>query len=204
MLHPPVSTWDEVPGYLLELAHRDLEAGPAPLPSVVAFAGEEPVAIGVLRPFDDGGPVPALIELLALLLPLGVDRIALSLSGRAWSMADPLAPVCDEGDLRQQVLLLVRADARDGSCTVDTELRAILPDEDPAAGWRLSAPLLDGELPDAPLVDALRILLEHRDDLEADASDQALLTQLGRILLLGHALALAPEPTDRLVRSSAA
>jgi hypothetical protein len=204
MLHPPVSTWDEVPGYLLELAHRDLEMAPAPLPSVVAFAGEEPTAIGVLRPFDAGGPVPALIELLALLLPLGVDRIALTLSGRAWSAADPVVPVCEDGDLRQQVLLLVQADVSTGSCTVDTELRAILPDEDPAAGWRLSAPLLDGELPEAPLVDALRILLEHRDDLEAEASDQALLTQLGRILLLGHALALAPAPTDRLVRSSAA
>lgn len=204
MLHPPVSTWDEVPGYLLELAHRDLETAAAPLPSVVAFAGEEPTAIGVLRPFDDGGPVPALIELLALLLPLGVDRLALTLSGRAWSMADPVTPVCEDGDLRQQILVLVQADASTGSCTIDTELRAILPQERPAAGWRLSAPLLDGELPEAPLVDALRILLDHRDDLEEEASDAQLLTQLGRILLLGHALALAPEPTDRLVRSSAA
>ncbi len=204
MQHPPVSTWDEAPGYLLDLAHRDLATAAAPLPSIVAFSGEEPTAIGVLRPFDDGGPVPALIELLALLLPLGVDRLALTLSGRAWSGADPVVPVCEDGDLRQQVLLLIRADASSGSCTVQTELRAILPDDHPTDGWRLSDPLLDGELPEAPLVDALRVLLEHREELESEASDQALLTQLGRILLLGHALALAPEPSDRLVRSSAA
>lgn len=201
---PPVSTWDEVPGYLLEVAHRDLEFSPVPLPSLVAFAGDEPIALGVLRPFDAEGPVPALIELLALLLPLGVDRVGLTLTGRAWSTADPVPPVCDEGDLRQPVLLLVRADASHGPCTVSTELRAILPDEDQPAGWCLTDPLTGDELPEAPLVDALQVLLDHRNDLEGEASERDLVTQLGRILLLGHALALAPEPTDRLVRSTAA
>jgi hypothetical protein len=202
--HPPVSTWDEAPGYLLELANRDLAASPVPLPSVVAFAGDRPMAVGVLRPFDGGGPVPALIELLALLLPLGVDRVALTLTGRAWSAEDPVPPVCDDGDLRQPVLVLVTADASHGPCTLTSELRAIQPDGDAAQGWRLSEALTGDELPEAPLVDALRILLDHRDELEDGTSDQALLTQLGRILLLGHALVLAPEPAERLVRSSAA
>jgi hypothetical protein len=202
--HPPVSTWDEVPGYLLELAHRDLAVSPEPLPSVVAFAGDRPMAVGVLRPFDRGGAVPALIELLALLLPLGVDRLGLTLTGRAWSTEDPVPPVCDDGDLRQPVLVLVTADASHGPCALTCELRAILPDAAAAEGWRLSEELSGDELPEAPLVDALRILLEHRDELEDGTTDQALLTQLGRILLLGHALALAPEPAERLVRSSAA
>ncbi|MFP4234987.1 MAG: hypothetical protein ACLFUG_08665 [Nitriliruptoraceae bacterium] len=208
MLHPPVTSWEEVPGYLLDLAHRDLSTGPDPLPSVVAFAGEDPLAVGVLRPFDQGGPVPALVELLALLLPLGVDRLGLTLSGRAWSFDDPVPPVCEEGDLRQQVLLLVLADASSGPCTVHAELRAIEPADQAAAGWRLSAPLVADEVTDgvaeAPLAHALRVLLDHRGELEEETDDRALVGQLGRILLLGHALALAPEPTERLVRSSAA
>lgn len=199
---PPVSTWEEVPGYLLELAHRDLDLGSEPLPSIAAFAGDEPVAVGVLRPFDRSGPVPPLIELLALLLPLGVDRIGLTLSGRAWSLADPIPAVCEDGDLRPQVLLLLYADASSGACTIDTELRAILPDDEP--GWRLSPPVAAAESPDAPLLDALRVLLDHRGEMEGEVTDHALVGQLGRLLLLGHALALAPEPTDRLVRSSAA
>ncbi|MFU8839181.1 MAG: hypothetical protein ACNA8R_00480 [Nitriliruptoraceae bacterium] len=202
--HPPVSTWDEVPAYLLEVAHRDLGVAPVPLPSLVAFAGDRPIAIGVLRPFDANGPVPALIELLALLLPLGVDRLALTLTGRAWSSEDPVPPVCEDGDLRQPVLVLITADASRGTCALTSELRAILPEDDPSAGWRLGEGLTGDELPEAPLVDALRILLDHRDELTDETSDEALVTQLGRILLLGHALALAPEPTERLVRSSAA
>ena len=201
---PPVSTWDEVPGYLLELAHRDLDVSPVPLPSLVAFAGARPIAIGVLRPFDASGPVPALVELLALLLPLGVDRLALTLTGRAWSTEDPVPPVCEDGDLRQPVLVLVTADATARPCALTSELRAILPDDDPPAGWRLGEVLTAEELPEAPLVDALRILLDHREELTDETSDEALVTQLGRILLLGHALALAPEPAERLVRSSAA
>lgn len=201
---PPVSTWDEVPDYLLDVAHRDLEAGSVPLPSVVAFAGGRPTAVGVLRPLDDRGPVPALVEVLALLLPLGVDRVALSVPGRAWSTADPVAPVCEDGDLRQQVLLLVRADATAGPCEVTTELRAIVADDGSHGGWSLTDPLNGDDVPESALLDALRILLDHREELEGETSDRDLVAQLGRILLLGHALALAPEPTDRLVRSSAA
>lgn len=201
---PPVSTWDEAPAYLLDLALRDLTHDHAPLPSLVAFSGADPVAIGVLRPFDADGPVPALVEVLALLLPLGTDRVALTLPGRAWSTADPIPPVCEDGDLRQQVLVLVQAEASTQGCTVRTQLRAIEPDGTDATGWQLSEPLHEDGFPEAPLIEALRLLLERRDDLRGEATGQALVAQLGRVLLLGHTLALAPEPTERLVRASAA
>lgn len=199
---PPSWTWDDIDDHLLAGARSALHAGSTPLPTIAAFVGEEPVAVGVLRPFDERGPLPAVVELLALLLPCEVDRLALLLPGRAWSLQDPVAPVCDAGDLRARVVVVVRADGLERPCATRTRLLAVAPSEDGDPPALIDAGV-DGTDLEAPVVDALRILLDARDELHADADGAELIAQLGRVLLLGHELALSPQLAERLALASA-
>ena len=199
---PPSCTWEDVEDLLIASAETDLYAGYTPLPTIAAFAGDEVVAFGVLRPFDDGGPVPPLVELLALLLPCEVDRIALLLPGRAWSLADPVPPVCEDGDLRARVAVLIHADGRQRPCVPHTRLLTVAASED-GRGSRLVAAGVDTTEVEAPVVDALRILLDGRAAVVADTDTAELIAQLGRVLLLGHELALSPQLTARLTLASA-
>lgn len=199
---PPPLLWTEIEPFLLDGASHDLAVGVGPLPTLAAAIDEDVVALGVLRPFDDTGPVPALVELLALLLPLGVNRVALRLSGRAWSTLDPIPPVSDSVDLRARVLVLVQADGLPRPCSISTQLHEVQPAAT-APGWTLGAPLVDTEVaPVAPLIEALGILLDRRDELEGDVTGATLIAQLGRVLLLGHELTLAPELAARLTAAS--
>jgi hypothetical protein len=199
---PPLLSWRNVEPFLLDEATQDLATGVGPLPTVAAAIDDEVVALGTLRPFDDTGPVPALVEVLALLLPLGVNRVALRLSGRAWSTLDPIPPVSEAGDLRARVLLLVQADGLSRPCRISSQLHELQP-EPTAQGWTLGAAIAGTEdQPVAPLLEALGILLDRRDELQDDATGAALVAQLGRILLLGHQLALAPELAFRLTAAS--
>lgn len=199
---PPLRTWEQAEAFLLEAAGTDLAAGLSPAPSLVACIDDEPVAIGTLRPFDEEGPVPPLVEVLALLLPLGVNRVALLLAGRAWSTLDPIPPVTEDHDLRARVVVLVQADGVPGPCRLTTQLRE-LERGSPTGGWRLGEPLDDAEeQPIAPLLEALAILIDRRDELDGDTTGNALVAQLGRVLLLGHELALAPRVATPLAHAS--
>ncbi|MFO7959641.1 MAG: hypothetical protein R6U94_01690 [Nitriliruptoraceae bacterium] len=199
---PPLRSWSDVETFLLDDATRDLSVGVGPLPTLAAAIGDEVVALVTLRPFDDTGPVPALVEVLALLLPLGVDRVALRLTGRAWSTLDPIPPVGEDGDLRARVLVLVRADGRPRPCRISSQLHELQP-EPTSQGWTLGAAITDAEeQPAAPLLEALGILLDRRDELQEDMTSATLVAQLGRILLLGHELALAPELAFQLTAAS--
>ena len=199
---PPPPYWHELERFLLEDARRELAAGGFPLPVLAAAVDDEVVALGVLRPCDDTGPVPALVEVLALLLPLGVNRVALRFSGRAWSTLDPIPPVSDDVDLRARVIVLVRADGLDRPCAIATQLHECRPE--PTAPEHALGPAIVTEdaQPVAPLLEALGILLDRRDELVGDASGSALVAQLGRVLLLGHQLTLSPELTERLTDAS--
>jgi len=198
----PPTDWDEVESFLLDGALRELDHGLAPLPALAAFAGEDPVAVGNLRPFEPGEVVPALVEVLALLLPLAVDRLALLLPARAWSTADPIPPVTDGIDLRAPVLVVVRGDGHQQPCTTAATVQELLPPETPDELWELGVPLSPGSGDDDRLAHALTILLDHRDELRSDLTEDTLVQQLGRILLLGHELALGEESTERLTRAS--
>jgi hypothetical protein len=200
---PSLPTWEQAERFLLDLAAGDLEAGTWPRPTLLACIDDEAVAIDTLRPFEEEGPVPALVEVLALLLPLGVNRIALLLPGRAWSTLDPIPPVSGEGDLRARVLLLVQADGMRRPCHLLTRLREL--HEEPGQGrWRIGELVAESsQEPEAPVLDALGILLERRDELRRDTTGSALVAQLGRVLLLGHRLALAPRLAVPLTHASA-
>jgi hypothetical protein len=199
---PPPSDWDDVEGFLLHGALLELDRGFAPMPALAAFSGEDPVAFGNLRPFEPGEVVPALVEVLALLLPLGVDRLALLLPARAWSLRDPIPPVTDEIDLRTPVLVVVRGDGHEQPCATDATVQELLAPAAPEDDWSLGASLAPGSGDDDRLAHALTILLDHRDELRADLGEDTLVQQLGRILLLGHELALAAACTERLTLAS--
>ena len=187
----PDRPWTHAATLLLATAADDLEVGAAPLPTLAAYRGDEPLAITTLRPFGAGELLQALVEVLALLIPLGADRVALSVTGRAWSLDDPITPVDAEVDLRARVLLLTLADAHDGACATRTEIH---PFEQDADGWCFGPPLeLGDHRPESGIDDALASLLDGRGDLVANTTDQMIAAQLGRVLLLGHRLALAPD-----------
>ena len=104
-------TWDDAERFLVAEAERDLADTPMVRPCLLAFRRDEQVAIAFLRDFEKGEYHDAIIELLALVCPLGADRLALSVSGRATSFDDPIPPVVPGiGDMRQRVMVIHFAD----------------------------------------------------------------------------------------------
>jgi hypothetical protein len=181
---------------LLCLLADEVDDGHDLTPTMLVFAGQRPLGLVALRPHAPDDLVTALIEILALLLPLGTDRIVLALPGRAWSTDDPIAPVSDDVDLRQRVVVAVVADAHRGPCRLRVGLHPFDVDEQGRWSWQ---PEVETAGPlDAPVVDALRLLLDHRDDLAGTATGAQITTQFGRVLLLGHEVALAPAGAQAL------
>lgn len=78
---------------------------------LLAHRGDEPLFLALLRLYGHGDHLDPLREALTLATPLGADRVAFCSTGRAWSMDDPVAPVCDDGDLRQRVIVVCQGDA---------------------------------------------------------------------------------------------
>jgi hypothetical protein len=196
-------TFEEAATLLLRLLSEDVEVGRGLASSLLAFAGERPLGLVRLRPHEPGEVVQAMLEVLALLLPLGTDRIVLALPGRAWSSEDPIAPVSDEVDLRQPVVVAVVADAHLGPCDVSTRLHPFEVDDRGRCSWQ-PAVEPDGSL-EAPVVAALQVLLDHRDEVRRTAQPGAqLAAQFGRVLLLGHEVSLAAPIAGTLLAASAA
>lgn len=98
--------WSDQVGVLTQFAKYDLHHGHGIKPILIAFKGEQPLFIAVLRPFDRGEHRDPIIEVGAIAMGLGADRIILSLEALVWSLDDPIPPVCEEGDLRQPVLVI--------------------------------------------------------------------------------------------------
>lgn len=192
--------WDDVESELLDLATLDLLSGADPRPTLTAFIGEQPLAMVGLRPFAPGEALQALIEVLALLLPLGADRLAFATPARAWSTEDPIPAVCDDGDLRQRVLLIVIVDGHGQPCRLTTSVHPFSVTGD-GPGWQ--APLRPDEAPDSPVAAALTVLVDARDDLDDLGDAGKLAAQFGRVLLLGHDVALSDTVAAELVAASA-
>lgn len=182
--------WPERHHFLLAEARQDLEDGAPVRNCLLAFAGEEPLLVAWLRPFAPGAHRAALVEVLALALPLGADRLAVSMPGRMWSLADPIPPVLPGvGDLRQRVVVVEEADA--GSWPIATRTTAY-PYEvggdglprwlEPLAEEGVTGPVA------ALLADALAGGLT--------ASDAELCQQARRVAELGHLVAVAPGVLD--------
>jgi hypothetical protein len=200
---PTNPRFEDAEPFLLCLLADAVEAGHRLAPTLLAFSGERPLGSARLRPHEPGQLATALLEVLALLLPLGADRLVLALPGRAWSLADPIPPVADEADLRQRVVVVVTADAHRRPCRLRTRLHPFDVDERGRCCW---LPQIEpGSPPEAPILAVLRVLLDHRDDVtRAAAPGTRVAAQFGRVLLLGHALSLAPQAAEALLTATAA
>jgi hypothetical protein len=204
--HLPVPTelsFEDAERFLSALVADDLAQGRGLAPTLLAFAGERPLGSVRLRPHGRDGLLAVVLEILALLLPLGTDRIVLALPGRAWSLADPIPPVTEEDDLRQRVVVVVAADAQGGPCRLRTRLHPFTVDGRGRCTW---LPQFEPDGPvDAPVLTALQVLLDRRAAVATTAEPPArIAARFGRVLLLGHELSLAPRTAQALLSASAA
>ncbi len=195
----PTQRWEDVEAFLLAEATRDLERYGSEhglesmRPCVVAYAGDTPLLTAFLRPFPPHGAMTPIIEVLSAAVPLGADRVALSLSGRAWSMHDPLPPVIDGvGDLRQRVVILTFVD--------DHERRGhrteVIHPFEVAAGRVVWGERRDLGPSIGEVSQGLELLVRNRDELRA--TDKQIAVQLRRCSLLGHLVAVGPTVADRI------
>jgi hypothetical protein len=187
-----VTDWDDLEQLLLELATDDLLADGEICPSLAAYRGQAPLLLGFLRSFDKGAYHDAVVELLALAMPLGADRLVFTAGARAWSWNDPLPPVVPGvGDLRQRVLAITFAD---GAAEDVESVSALHPFDLTGGGVRWGEVVR--ERGDGWLSQALTVALEHRDELSTGIDEAR--EQARRCAALGHKLAFSPAVADLL------
>lgn len=194
--------WEDTELFLEASAELDLLAEGQVRPSLVAFDAEQLVFAAWLRPFDEGRYHAPLVELLALAAPLGADRLATALPGRAWSFADPIPPVVDGvGDLRQRVLAIESVDAHH---------------HDPARRESIVRPfdLVDGEVrweepmrcgpSESWIGRALEIAATTLRRRMRSSQHHVIVDQAERCLDLGHELAFSQPVAERLLSQAVA
>lgn len=183
--------WDEVEELMVKCAEADLEQSGEVAPALVAFSGQQLQFIAWLRSFEKGAYHDPVIELLALAMPLDVDRLALSLAGRAWSFDDPIPPVSEDADLRQRVLVLHFVDGAQGTPRPHSIVRAF-DLGDGTVRWGEPRRLDGGQ---GWIFEALEVAVHRRARLRAPLSE--IRTQAARVVELGHDLHLSPELARR-------
>jgi hypothetical protein len=191
--------WDEVEVDLRVEMTLALDDGLPPRPLLVAFAGEQPVAVTQLRPFAQIDALQALIEVLALLLPLGTDRVALALPALA-CVPGP-GPVPDEvgGTALVDGQLLVLVATAEGGAGKARLRGRLHPLQQREGRWHWLPQTTEIDPRSFALTDAVALLLERRASLRRrDLDAGELQQQLARCLLLGHLVSLSDETADRL------
>jgi hypothetical protein len=184
--------WDDVEEFLIEEAAADLEATDDVRPCLAAFAGETPLGLAFVRPFERGRYHDALLEVWALMVPLGADRLALSMGARAWSWDDPMPPVIEGvGDLRQRVVVVMKVDGTGPEVTRTSSLHPF--DRD---GSTLKWGTILREQGEGWVGAAMEMLVRERDQMRAPISQ--IRKQLRRCAALGHVVALSPAARARL------
>ncbi|CAN5856725.1 hypothetical protein BH20ACT7_BH20ACT7_14140 [soil metagenome] len=185
--------WEDAEPFLIDRAAENLRAGDEVLPCLVAFAGDDRLLVAWLRAFAKGAYADPLTELLALAVPLGADRLAVSFGGRATSLADPVPPVCDGvGDLRQRVVCIERADACGQRAHPSSAMLAFdLVDGQVEWGQRLEH---DGQT--GWINAAMAAALQGRQRLQG--TPRQIRKQARRCDRLGHQIVLAPAALTRL------
>lgn len=201
--------WDHLADDLRALLTPSLEGGYPPAPLLLGYQGDEPAALTHLRPFAPAELLTAVIEVVAVYLPLGVDRLVLAAPGRAWHLDDPAAGDVGGLDARPTVVAVTTV-AGDGpgpprvSAAVWPYARA----DDGRLAWcavtgtevatgtdAVTGADQDGP-PHGPVPTALATLVAHRHTLPSPDARTAV--QFARCALRGHAVVLCPELADRL------
>lgn len=185
--------WDEVERFLVGEAEMDLKETGAVRPCLVGSRGDRGIVLAWLRGFKRGAYHAAFVELIALAVPLGVDRLAVSLGGRAWSLADPVPPVADgAGDLRQRVLLVHQVDGHRRRAETTTRIH---PFSLRGGEIHWEEPLNPGP-PEGWIPGALEVAIGQRHALQSD--DETIREQAERCAALGHVLAFGEDVAGRL------
>jgi hypothetical protein len=188
-----MQAWEDRTAFLMDEARRDLEAGADVRPCFVALAGDQRLFLAFLRPFAQGEYLDPLVELIALAAPLGADRLAFSISGRAWSLDDPIPPVLPGvGDLRQRVLTIVEADGSSGSARPVT---TGIPFDLVEGQVRWGTPF-HGDDTVSAIPAALATAVRNRNEIRG--TDREIRAQAERCVALGHLVALAGPIHARL------
>ena len=178
-------SWSDHERLLFDLAGGELGSGCGVAPTWIAFRGEQALFVATLRPFDKGHYDSPIVEVGALAAALDADRCAFSISGRAWSLEDPIPPVLpDGGDLRQQVVIIHVVDGFADPLQAYQVLRPFQLD-DGTVTWG-EAQRLDGGSGWIP--DALKALVRTRKAIWTD-DPQGVAKQLVRCERLGHRFA---------------
>lgn len=183
----------------VDQVHRFLAEGdaPDPRPQLLAFEAEELLAIVGLRPFSPGHHQGPLIEAMALVLPLGADRVSVALPARVWSLDDPVPPVTPDADLRQRVLTQVTVDGHGHArARVRTRLHpfAVRGDSSPGLDWD---EVVDPGPGEGWVPEALATMVEARAEIGTGSLDERR-RQLVRLDELGHDVLLGPLGRRRL------
>jgi hypothetical protein len=185
--------WEDVEDLFLKTAEDDLLIDGVVQPALAAFAGDQLRFLAWLRWFPKGQYEEPFIELLSLAMPLDADRLAVSLSGRAWSLDDPIPPVTEDVDLRQRALVLHSVDGGRGRPRTTSVLRPFdLVDGRVEWGERLEQSNVAGWIPEA-----LELSVRRRRRLATSVDE--IRKQAERVVNLGHSLYLAPEVAARLL-----
>jgi hypothetical protein len=189
--------WDDVEQLLVGSATDDLSERGEVTPCLVAFAGDDLRVIAFWRPFAKGAYHDPLIELLALAMPLGADRFALSIAGRGWSLDDPIPPVSADADLRQRLLVVELVDATGDEVRHDSVLH---PFDLDTGGPRWQDPQ---RLPGGTgwIGEVLKAAAAAEEPLTTD--DAEIARQARRCVHLGHDLHLPPDIALRLAAATA-
>lgn len=186
--------WRHATVLLRDRAAVELQAVGAMRPALLAYAGDDLVATVGLRPCVGGDEQHAVIEVLALLLPLGTDRIA------ACTEAS-IRPVDQDSPARRAVrtraLLVVLADAsgralpRVTTGVLPFTLDAVRPCGR-APRWH---PQLQLDCGDGWIASTLRLLMPDTTGLARRRDQLDLVGQHVRCTRLGHDIRLlAPLP----------
>ena len=184
--------WEDVEQLLIDEAAADLEATGEIRPCLAAFVGDDPLALAFVRPFERGRYHDALLELLALVVPLGADRLALSMGGRAWSLDDPMPPVIrGVGDLRQRVVVITRVDGAGPEVTCGSSLHPFDCDGQ-SVTWGTTL----RERGEGWIADAMEVLVRDREQMRCPVAK--VVSQLHRCMTLGHVVALSPAAQEWL------
>jgi hypothetical protein len=191
--------WEDVTEDVLWMVEPEVAAGFPPPPVLAAFAGDEPVAVVGLRPFGPGEVVDPLVEVLALLLPLGADRVVLALPARIWDADDPCAGDVAGVDLRTTAVAITTVDGH-GRATPDLH-GSVHPygiDDHGGHGWLPTDLPADLGAPEGPATPSLACLVGGRDQLAAEPDPTTVALQFARCLLRGHKVILSPHVAERL------
>lgn len=183
----PAPTWADTVEFCRVLARADVRARGGVRPTILGFAAETFLGMVELRPHGDREYQDPLVEALALLVPLGADRLTLLASGRIWSLDDPIPPVTGDGDLRQAVAMVVSVDRHE---RVEPATATVLfPFDRLASGvvvWQDRVEI--DEEGEGPIPTLLRVILGEGDGYHSD--ELTLGRQALRLIRLGHDLCL--------------